>query len=174
MNKTQLAKKLAAKRVEEGLADAAGNLKTQDAKRFENAQRANGPRKKTRVLVKERLQEIWNNMEQTSLPTWVSRAPHHCGDGKLGKINVDQWRTCHAWRYWVFERWSYMLQMIQTNGHFGELEKTMFERLCMGQKLRQIIQSNKLSKCLQRLAPVFDKAFQDDIRGTHLNDMLAF
>ena len=32
-------------------------------------------------------------MDATILPTWVSPAPHHIGDGRHGKILADQWRT---------------------------------------------------------------------------------
>ncbi|KAH9161034.1 hypothetical protein EDB89DRAFT_810456 [Lactarius sanguifluus] len=53
---------------------------------------------------------------------------------------------CHfgpttAWRCWVFERYNHMLQNIESNGRFGELEKTLFERMCMIQRLRGLISS---------------------------------
>ncbi|KAI9459243.1 hypothetical protein BJY52DRAFT_1223234 [Lactarius psammicola] len=46
-----------------------------------------------------------------------------------------------AWRCWVFERYNHMLQNIETNGRFGELEKTLFERMCMMQRLKSLISS---------------------------------
>ncbi|KAA1479800.1 hypothetical protein DENSPDRAFT_789577 [Dentipellis sp. KUC8613] len=83
---------------------------------------------------------------------------------------------CHAWRCWAFERWNYLLQHIPTNRHFGELEKTMFERLCMGQRLRHIMNDaiDSVSNALRALADSFNRRFNADKRGTRLNDILAF
>ncbi|KAI0042377.1 hypothetical protein FA95DRAFT_1500162 [Auriscalpium vulgare] len=79
----------------------------------------------------------------------------------------------HAWRSFAFERWNYMLQQIKTNGRFGDMEKTMYERFCMGQKLRQIMHRNRLGEELQHLLPAYSRVSSGDVRGTFLNDMLA-
>jgi hypothetical protein len=49
--------------------------------------------KKTRVLGKQTLQEIWNDMDRIILPSSESAAPRQAGSGKHGKLNADQWRT---------------------------------------------------------------------------------
>ncbi|KAI9445610.1 hypothetical protein F5148DRAFT_1278254 [Russula earlei] len=33
------------------------------------------------------------NMPKTTLPSWIGRAPPKLGDGRHGKLSVDQWRT---------------------------------------------------------------------------------
>jgi hypothetical protein len=45
------------------------------------------------VLGRSRLQEIWDDMEKTILPSWCSPAPPRIGDKGQGKISADGWRV---------------------------------------------------------------------------------
>jgi len=47
----------------------------------------------TVVLDHSVLSEVWADMANTSLPSWISRAPHNLGSRGHGKLKADQWRT---------------------------------------------------------------------------------
>lgn len=64
-----------------------------DQVRFSFAKRANGSRSKTHVLGRSRLQEIWDDIEKTTLPSWCSPAPPRIGEKSQGKISADGWRV---------------------------------------------------------------------------------
>jgi len=67
-------------------------LKRQDQIRFARAKEACSQRKKTRVLGRATLREVWSDMEKTILPTWCTASPTRIGDGNHGKISADGWR----------------------------------------------------------------------------------
>jgi hypothetical protein len=73
--------------------DDEGNLKLPDLIRLTHAKQAMSQRKKTRVLGRETLQEVWGDMRKTILPTWCSPAPTQIGEGEHRKISADGWRT---------------------------------------------------------------------------------
>ena len=81
------------KREKEGIADAEGNLKHPDPIRLMHAKQAISQRKKTRILGRETLREVWSDMKKTTLPSWCCPAPTQIGDGEHGKISADGWRT---------------------------------------------------------------------------------
>lgn len=94
----------------------------------------------------------------------------------------------HAWRCFPFERYNYILQQINTNAksgktHLGgnsimlnlfegEMEVTMFERFCMMQNLRALMQFDLPSEVLD-LQARFLNVFGPDYGGTALNDLWA-
>ncbi|KAG2745834.1 hypothetical protein P692DRAFT_20849864 [Suillus brevipes Sb2] len=80
----------------------------------------------------------------------------------------------HAWRCFPFERYNFLLQQIPTNMKFGELEQTMFNRFCEAQNLRALFCAEKLPSELRELIPEYKRVFEGDIRGTLVNDMLAY
>jgi hypothetical protein len=43
------------------------------------------------VLGKDILQEVWNDMKLTELPSWMSPAPPNWGTAARGKLTTDQW-----------------------------------------------------------------------------------
>lgn len=43
------------------------------------------------VLGKDVLQEVWDDMKLTELPSWMSPAPHNWGTAARGKLTADQW-----------------------------------------------------------------------------------
>ena len=49
--------------------------------------------KERAVLGRQTLAEVWIDMSQTTLPSWIGRAPPKLGDGRHGKLSADQWRT---------------------------------------------------------------------------------
>ena len=56
----------------------------------------------------------------------------------------------------------------------GELEMTIFERFCEGQNLRVCFDTDEIKSALPKIQHAFSTAFQNDRRGTLLNDMFAF
>jgi hypothetical protein len=56
----------------------------------------------------------------------------------------------------------------------GELEQTMFNRFCEAQNLRALFCDEKLPPELRELIPEYKRVFEGDIRGTLVNDMLAY
>ncbi|KAH8980793.1 hypothetical protein EDB92DRAFT_1973941 [Lactarius akahatsu] len=76
-----------------------------------------------------------------------------------------------AWCCWVFERYNHMLQNIESNGRFGELKKTLFERMCMIQRLRGLISSFELGHCLQPLADQLGIYLSPTVKGTIFKDL---
>lgn len=98
----------------------------------------------------------------------------------------------HTWRCFPFERYNYLLQKIPTNSRFGkiptpkpikqlnnnltlgDLEKTMFNRFCMGQNLRSLFCTQQIPPEIHSIIPEYDRTFHADIRGTFLTDDLAF
>ena len=57
--------------------------------RLAAARKARSTAKRAKVLGRERLQAVWDDMELTVLPTWLPPAPHHIGDGRHGKLSAD-------------------------------------------------------------------------------------
>ncbi|VDB92079.1 unnamed protein product [Peniophora sp. CBMAI 1063] len=256
-------------RLEQGIVSPSGELLNSDPARFIEAVRtfAGRSRKRTSILGKRRLSQLWKDMERTVIPSWMGKAPRHIGDGKHRKVSADDWRSfvlvnlvitmgrlwggsqfegsreralldnlmhlvtatkvaayrkmttarvrtyvkhmklwleglrelfpgislesnqhlslhlpyfllslgpTHAWRCFVFERWNYLLQLVNTNNHFGELESTMFHRITMQQRLRALVYDGGLRPDLQELEPIFERLLGKDNRGTMLNDILAF
>ncbi|KAI6098651.1 hypothetical protein EDD16DRAFT_1527151 [Pisolithus croceorrhizus] len=79
----------------------------------------------------------------------------------------------HSWRTWAFEHYNYMLQNIKTNNKFGELELTFMNDACRAANLTAYMFSGRV-QAFNNLLPAFLQAFYSDIRGTRLNDILAF
>ncbi|KAJ3901529.1 hypothetical protein F5879DRAFT_991862 [Lentinula edodes] len=101
----------------------------------------------------------------------------------------------HSWRCFAFERFNYILQTTKTNSrfgaqflcpsesvltfamlpHIGELEKTMFTRFCMMQKLKSLFHGEAFPPIARELATLYQETFEDlDARGTRINDALAY
>ena len=54
------------------------------------------------------------------------------------------------------------------------MEKTMFKHYCMGQNLRRLFTEQQIPEALYPIITEYEKTFTADIRGTFLNDTLAF
>ncbi|VDB92163.1 unnamed protein product [Peniophora sp. CBMAI 1063] len=286
MSKRVLIGQLQSMRVAAGIIHSNGELvddSDDTIDHFHAAQRnlPGSARKKSVILGRRRLLEVWADMARTIMPTWMGKAPFHMGDGKHRKASADDWRLfvlinlvvtmvrlwgkypamsrerqlldnflhlvsatkiaayrgmsvelvqsyvyhmtawlkgltelfpgihlesqqhlslhldvflihlgpTHAWRCFVFERWNYLLQLINTNNHLGrisplslwtllildpgELELTMFYRLILQQRLRAMVFDGGLSSELKEFEPAFQALLHKDKRGTMLNDILA-
>ena len=55
----------------------------------------------------------------------------------------------------------------------GQLEITLFERLCINQRLRGIISALHLNGCLQKLTNTFSEHFESMEKGTLMSDLHA-
>ncbi|KAI0069623.1 hypothetical protein K474DRAFT_1572835, partial [Panus rudis PR-1116 ss-1] len=217
------------------------------------------------VLGKEMLSEVWNDMEELQLPSWIGRLPPSIGSSQHGKLSADQYRVLctinlvtttvrlwahmkesrerdmlnnfmtlvsaitlansrtltapkiqayadkmhqyligarklypyapitpnqhlslhlpdimrrfgpvHAWRCFPFERYNGMLQNINTNGKFGELEETLMNRFCMSQNIRVLATATRLHDALAPIGDALNKVWHSDSRGTLLNDILSW
>jgi hypothetical protein len=73
-----------------GIVDNDGNF-IKDRNRSGSSTRSKA--RSTRVLGREMLGEIWNDMERITLPSWVAPAPDKPGTAQHGKFSADQWRT---------------------------------------------------------------------------------
>ncbi|GBE89668.1 hypothetical protein SCP_1603320 [Sparassis crispa] len=103
----------------------------------------------------------------------VSLTPYH----HLAVHLVDQLCTfgpTHSVWTFVFERVNHVLQQINKNNKLGQMEQTMYERFCMAQRLRSIIQTYAVSSPLKRIAAAFKKYFDLGARGILFTDMLSF
>ncbi|KAJ3502748.1 hypothetical protein NLJ89_g8745 [Agrocybe chaxingu] len=247
-------------RIRSGVVDASGNLLKGESKRRSARKRGE------RVLGRETLKHVRDDIKNLQLPSWVAPAPSQPGVAKAGKFTADQWRTfctynlvftlvrlwgpeiegtqrrgmldnfmhlvtavklgsmqtvtedriseytehmfqyldtlrdvfkgtifttyqhlalhfpsllrrfgpTHAWRCFIFERFNFLLQKIPTNAKFGELEKTMLKRFCMGQNLRALFKPEELPAEIHGLIELWEKTFDIDIRGTLRNDTFTF
>lgn len=52
-----------------------------------------GKKKKTGVLGRTTLHEVWNDIRSTELPSWAGTAPAGVGKAARGKLKADEWRT---------------------------------------------------------------------------------
>ncbi|KAI6121623.1 hypothetical protein F5141DRAFT_1061303 [Pisolithus sp. B1] len=80
----------------------------------------------------------------------------------------------HSWRAWSFERYNYVLQNIETNRKFGELELSFMRDACRASNLAAYILGGQIPGVLDKLWSAFQQTFHSDIHGTRLHDILAF
>lgn len=45
------------------------------------------------ILGKEIMSEVWADMKNTQLPTWISPVPSNWGEKERGKLSADNWRV---------------------------------------------------------------------------------
>ncbi|KAF8231255.1 hypothetical protein L208DRAFT_1277973, partial [Tricholoma matsutake] len=69
----------------------------------------------------------------------------------------------HAWRFFPFEWYNYLLQKVKTNSIWGEMEKTMFKHFCMGQNLHRLFSQQQVPDQLYPIIGEYEKAFTADI-----------
>ncbi|VDC03736.1 unnamed protein product [Peniophora sp. CBMAI 1063] len=264
-SKKPLVKRIVELRHRAGYSDAVGFIRHPDPERYTKALARLPGNGRSAILGKNRLAEVWSDMDRTVIPTWVGHAPHRFGDKQHRKAGADDYRIfvtinlvitmirlwgplhpgsrerallnnlmdlvsatnlassrviddecvekyhesmlawlqglvtlfpgvliesqqhlslhlsyfllslgpTHAWRCFVFERWNYLLQQINTNNQFGSLERTLFDRFIQNQLLRAMILDGGLAPELQEFKPIFEECFESDKRGTLLSDILA-
>ncbi|KAJ3501185.1 hypothetical protein NLJ89_g9453 [Agrocybe chaxingu] len=96
------------------------------------------------------------------LVTAIKLASMHC---------VTQDRISH----YIFHMHRYLEGLkILTNMKFGQLEKTILERFCMGQKLRSLLVIDQLPPDLEDLLQEWSAISDVDIRGTLLSDAFTY
>ncbi|KAJ4469701.1 hypothetical protein C8J55DRAFT_402989, partial [Lentinula edodes] len=79
----------------------------------------------------------------------------------------------HSWRCFPFERYNYILQNTPNNSHLGELETTLFIRFCNAQRLKSVLNADKLPQYLNDLACLYKTYFENtDRRGSRISDAL--
>ncbi|OSD08116.1 hypothetical protein PYCCODRAFT_1358106 [Trametes coccinea BRFM310] len=78
----------------------------------------------------------------------------------------------HSWRAFAFERFNYMLQSLNLNLNFGELECTMMMTTCRAANLQALIQHSAIRGHLPAFLNTFDKLSGSDRRGTRMEAIL--
>ena len=76
---------------------------------------------------------------------------------------MHQFGPIHTWHSFPFEQWNNVLQNINSNMHFGEIEITLFQCFCEIQMLFICWNNGLLLPILaQNLLPIFQQTFQSD------------
>ncbi|OSC96548.1 hypothetical protein PYCCODRAFT_1378951 [Trametes coccinea BRFM310] len=77
-----------------------------------------------------------------------------------------------SWRAFVFERFNYMLQRLNTNLTFGEMEGTFMKTSCRAANLRVLLQDSTLKSSLAEFLETFRALSGEDERGMRLDSIL--
>ncbi|KAI9061491.1 hypothetical protein FKP32DRAFT_1575884 [Trametes sanguinea] len=78
----------------------------------------------------------------------------------------------HGWRAFVFERFNYMLQRLNTNLTFGEMENTFMKSSCRASNLKALLQSAGLQDSLGEFLKTYRALSGEDERGMRLDSIL--
>ncbi|KAI0711247.1 hypothetical protein C8Q76DRAFT_568046, partial [Earliella scabrosa] len=78
----------------------------------------------------------------------------------------------HSWRSFAFERFNYMLQRLNTNLTFGQLESTFMQTSCRAANLRPLLNDHHIGAAFQGFTEVFRKLSGEDERGLRLDAVL--
>ncbi|EIW56596.1 uncharacterized protein TRAVEDRAFT_127575 [Trametes versicolor FP-101664 SS1] len=78
----------------------------------------------------------------------------------------------HSWRAFVFERFNFYLQSINTNMTFGELEMTFMMHSCRAANFQPFLRSPIVQKYMQDFSQQLQAADKKDRRGMRLDAVL--
>ncbi|KAI0324440.1 hypothetical protein GY45DRAFT_1262843 [Cubamyces sp. BRFM 1775] len=78
----------------------------------------------------------------------------------------------HSWRSFVFERFNYVLQHMNTNLTFGEMESTFMKTSCRAANLRPLLRDTRIASALPEFLDVLRSISGDDERGMRLESVL--
>ncbi|KAI0323541.1 hypothetical protein GY45DRAFT_1264393 [Cubamyces sp. BRFM 1775] len=78
----------------------------------------------------------------------------------------------HSWRSFVFERFNYYLQTLNTNLTFGELEMTFMMHSCRAASFRPLLRSPAVKQYLEEFSRSMHAAEEHDRRGMRLDAIL--
>ncbi|KAG9225542.1 hypothetical protein CCMSSC00406_0003045 [Pleurotus cornucopiae] len=88
--------------------------------------------------------------------------------------HLRRWGPTHSWRCFSFERFNGLMQHIQTNSKFGDLEATIFREFCKAQRLRALFNGRSLPPLAQDFVETLSVQQSATIRATFMQDNLAF
>ncbi|KAI0351849.1 hypothetical protein OH77DRAFT_1498274 [Trametes cingulata] len=78
----------------------------------------------------------------------------------------------HSWRSFVFERFNYYLQTLNTNMTFGELEMTFMMHSCRAANFRPLLRSPPVQRYMQDFSKSLAAADKHDRRGMRFDAIL--
>ncbi|KAH9920396.1 uncharacterized protein B0H18DRAFT_957099 [Fomitopsis serialis] len=78
----------------------------------------------------------------------------------------------HSIRTFFSERMNFMLQRINTNRKFGELELTFMKTACRSANLRALLRADGIRNVVKDFTDMYDGLFNENKRGTRLRETL--
>ncbi|KAI0735735.1 hypothetical protein C8Q76DRAFT_610444 [Earliella scabrosa] len=78
----------------------------------------------------------------------------------------------HSWRSFAFERFNYMLQTLNINKNFGELETTFMVHSCRIANFRPLLRTDAVKTAMPSFSKVLESLAQEDRRGIRLDDIM--
>ncbi|KAH9855117.1 hypothetical protein C2E23DRAFT_724822 [Lenzites betulinus] len=78
----------------------------------------------------------------------------------------------HSWRAFVFERFNFYLQSLNTNLTFGELETTFMMHSCRAANFRPLLRSEVVKQHMEEFSRSLAAIHKDDRRGMRLDAVL--
>ncbi|KAI0740921.1 hypothetical protein C8Q76DRAFT_596326, partial [Earliella scabrosa] len=78
----------------------------------------------------------------------------------------------HSWRSFAFERFNYMLQTLNINKNFGELEATFMVHSCRIANFRPLLRTDAVKTAMPSFSKVLETLAQEDRRGMRLDDIM--
>ncbi|KAI1782190.1 hypothetical protein LXA43DRAFT_843670, partial [Ganoderma leucocontextum] len=78
----------------------------------------------------------------------------------------------HAWRSFAFERFNFMLQSLNINANFGELEMTFMMQSCRMANLGPILRTDNVKKAMPSFRAACDELSQEDKRGMRSDETM--
>lgn len=149
-----------------------------------------------RIMTTERATEYLQTMHRylqgiKTLYPHRSLLPYHHLSLHFSRF-LEDFGPTNGWRCFPFERYNYLLQKVQTNSRFGkylrrrhvhpinevsgEMEATMFEHFVAGQRIRARIADRAIppTETDRLVRDTFTRVFQNENRGTLMNDLWSF
>ncbi|TFY77450.1 hypothetical protein EWM64_g6562 [Hericium alpestre] len=80
----------------------------------------------------------------------------------------------HAWRAFATERYNYLLQQVNTNQKFGDMELTFMKHACRTANLRPLMEEPQVRDSVFELVEAYEAFQSEDRRGTRIKDTLVF
>ncbi|KAI0705497.1 hypothetical protein C8Q76DRAFT_630733 [Earliella scabrosa] len=78
----------------------------------------------------------------------------------------------HSWRAFAFERLNYMMQSLNINGNFGELEMTFMMQISRMANLRPLLRTEPVRTAMPFFTAAYDRIAEEDRRGIRLDETL--
>ncbi|KAI0691929.1 hypothetical protein C8T65DRAFT_711462 [Cerioporus squamosus] len=78
----------------------------------------------------------------------------------------------HSWRAFAFERLNFLLQTLNVNGNFGELEMTFMMQMSRMANLRPILRTDTVKNAMPTFVAAYNRLSQEDRRGMRLDETM--
>ncbi|KAI0715176.1 hypothetical protein C8Q76DRAFT_618720 [Earliella scabrosa] len=78
----------------------------------------------------------------------------------------------HAWRAFAFERLNFMMQSLNINNNFGDLEMTFMMQLSRMANLRPVLRTEPVRRAMPNFTAAYDKVSGEDRRGMRFDALM--